>query len=182
MKRFLVGLMVAAMATIGLGSVSAFAAPAQNVSFFAANSGSAHWAPNQSAIMLSETTAPGAYAGAQLMNIGATAPEKAPNFTQQDTVDEPSGASPRFVIAFADGGTIIGYRLQMSTTPQNDPLQWDSMAGHAGYLYNSTYALAVADHSGSVMAAYLVTDSGWEGLAYTNTITNVTYGDNTYAS
>jgi len=180
MKRFLIGLMVAAMATIGLGSVSAFAAPAQNVSFFAHGSGSAHWAPNQSAIMLSETAAPGAYAGAQLMNIGATAPAEAPSFTQQDTVNEPSGASPRFVIAFADGGTIIGYRLYMSTTLQNDPLQWDSMAP---YHYNATYEGALAAHSGSpVVAAYLVTDSGWEGLAYTNTITNVTYGENTYAS
>jgi hypothetical protein len=182
MKRFLVGLMVATTATIGFGSVSAFAAPAQNVSFFAHGSGNAHWAPNQSAIMLSETTAPGAYAGAQLMNIGAIAPEAAPNFTQLDTVNENGGGSPRFVIAFADGGTIVGYRLQMSTLTQSDGLHWDSMGGDAGFLYNTTYALAVADHSGSVMAAYLVTDSGWEGLAYTNTITNVTYGENTYAS
>jgi len=179
MKRFLVSSMVAAVAAIGFGGVAAFAGPAQNISFFHGADGSAHWAPQQAAIVLSETTTPGAYAGAQLMHIDSTAPLVAPSFKDVDNVIGDGGGSPRLVIAFADGGIVMGYRLQMSTSPQSDPLQWDSMVP---FRYNVGYEAALAAHSGSpVVAAYLVTDSGWEGHAYTNTISNVTYGDNTYA-
>ena len=183
MRRFIVGV-VAALTALGFGAgTSVLAAPAANVSFFKGADGNAHWAPQQSAIILSETTTPGAYAGAMLMHVGDEAPSAAPTFTQQDSVSEASGGSPRLVIAFADGGTIYGYRLAMSTSEQNGPLQWDSTGGTAGFLYNAPYDVAVADHAGSsVVAAYLVTDSGWEGQAYTNTITDVTYGDNTYAN
>lgn len=182
MRRFIVSV-VAAVTAVGLGcGTSALAAPAANVSFFTGADGTAHWGPQKSAIVLSETTTPGAYAGASLMHVGAVAPTDAPIFTQQDTVNEAGGGSPRLVIAFADGGNIDGYRLLMSTDPQSTPLQWDSNGGSAGFLYGKDYATALADHGGSpVVAVYLVTDSGWEGLAYTNTITNVMYGDNAYA-
>jgi hypothetical protein len=183
MRKVVVG-MVAALAAISFGAgTSVLAAPADNVSFFHGEDGSAHWGPNQSHILLSETTTLGAYAGAVLMHVGATAPLTAPSFNDVDSINENGGGSPRLVIAFADGGTIVGYRLQMEVTMQTSDLQWDSMQGTAGFLYGKSYTVALADHNGSpVVAAYLVTDSGWEGSAYTNTITNVTYDGNTYAS
>ncbi|HET7421259.1 MAG TPA: hypothetical protein VFL27_12855 [Candidatus Dormibacteraeota bacterium] len=59
-------------------------------------------------------------------------------------------------------------------------LHWDSLGP---FRYDVGYDAAVAAHNGSqVVAAYLVTDSGWEGLPYTNSITNVSYGGNTYAT
>lgn len=179
MRRFVISIVLALTASgLGAGS-SVLAAPAANISFFTGADGSAHWAPRQSAIILSETTTPGAYAGAMLMHVGSTAPEEAPSFSQRDTVTEAGGGSPRLVIAFADGGTIYGYRLSMDTNLQDSALQWDSTAPFA---YNAGYDSALALHSSSsVVAAYLVTDSGWEGQAYTNTITDISYGDNTYA-
>lgn len=180
MRKVLIAL-IAAVSAAALGGGTALAEPADNVSFFHGADGNAHWAPQHSAIVLSETTTPGAYAGAMLMHVGSEAPKDAPNFTQVDSLTEASGGSPRLVIAFGDGGTITGYRLSMSTDPQSTPLQWDSMGGTAGFLYNAGYAAAVADHSGGVVAAYVVTDSGWEGQAYTNWISDITYGDATFA-
>ena len=67
----------------------------------------------------------------------------------------------------------------MSQTAHPGVVQWDSTNPT---LYGVTYSAAAAAHSEStVVAAYLVTDSGWEGTAYTNTITDVMYGNNTYA-
>lgn len=181
MRKLFIGLAMA-LAAIGFGAGSALADPAANISFFTGADGSAHWAPHQSAIILSETTTSGAYAGAMLMHVGDTAPTDAPFFEQQDSIDGNGGGSPRLVIAFADGGTIYGYRLSMSTQFQHSDLQWDSTGGTSGFLYGTTYGAALADHNESaVVAAYVVTDSGWEGQAYTNTITDITYGDNTYA-
>jgi hypothetical protein len=179
MRRFMVGIF-AALTAVGFGAgPSVLAAPAANVSFFAGADASAHWAPRQSAIVLSETTTAGAYAGAMLMHVGDAAPGDAPSFAQKDSVDQAGGGSPRLVLDFADGGTIYGYRLNMSEDSQTSPLQWDSTSPFA---YNAGYEGAKALHAGStVVAVYLVTDSGWEGAAYTNTITDISYGGNTYA-
>lgn len=180
MRRVVIAVFGALLA-VGLSVGSALADPAANISFFHGADGTAHWGPQQGAIVLSETTTPGAYAGALLMHVASVAPATPPSFEQTDTVNESGAGSPRLVILFGDGGTITGYRLFMSTAPQNSPLQWDSMGGRAGFLYNAGYAAAVADHSGGVVAAYVVTDSGWEGEAYTNSISHITYGHNTYA-
>jgi hypothetical protein len=180
MRRILIALF-AAVSAVGFAGGSALADPGANVSFFHGADGTAHWAPQQSAIVLSETTTPGAYAGTMLMHVSSIAPIAAPNFTQIDTVDEAGGGSPRLVLLFGDGGTVVGYRLAMSTTSQSDPLHWDSMAGTSGFIYNGDYSSEVNDHTGGVVAAYVVTDSGWEGKSYTNLISNITYGTNTYA-
>jgi hypothetical protein len=181
MRRILIALF-AAVSAVGFAGGTALADPAANVSFFHGGDGTAHWAPQQGAIVLSETTTPGAYAGAMLMHVASTAPAVAPNFTQVDTTDEASGGSPRLVLLFGDGGTVYGYRLAMSTATQSDALHWDSTGGASGFIYNGDYSVEVADHNGSpVVAAYVVTDSGWEGQSYTNFISDITYGDSTYA-
>jgi|SRR5579859_2460184 len=180
MRRILIALF-AAVSAIGFAGGTALADPGANVSFFHGADGTAHWAPQQGAIVLSETTTPGAYAGAMLMHVGPTAPVVAPNFAQMDTVTEAGGGSPRLVLLFGDGGTVYGYRFAMSTSQQSDPLHWDSTGGTSGFISNGDYSTEIADHTGGVVAAYVVTDSGWEGQSYTNLISNIKYGDNTYA-
>jgi hypothetical protein len=175
LPKYLVGALLAVSASVAL-SVTALAAPPGHLTPFAAGGATVGWTSRHQALVLTEPASGSAYAGAQLKGISGEAPLSPPSFVEWSNLNENSGGSPRLVMQFSDGGTIILYNTAM-TTSRAPASQWDSSGGHAGYLYNTSYSNAVADHSGAtVTGVWVVTDSGWEGYGYTNWVSDLQYG------
>lgn len=179
MRKYLIGALLAGAASL-FAAGPALAKGDGDLSFFTAGGATAAWSAHKAQVVFNEPADPSAYAGATLKGIGTVVPATAPSFTVTSNTPEASGGSPRLVIQFTDGSSIDGYYLTMNDTNPAD-MQWDSNGGTSGYLYNAGYDTALADHSDQTVAsAYLVTDSGWEGTAYTNNITSLVYADKSF--
>jgi len=78
------------------------------------------------------------------------------------TVTGASGGSPRLVIVFSDGGNINlrplawvanAWTREGSGTTTSD---WDNSGGTCGFLYEQTYDVVTACHTGTTVAAAFV--------------------------
>jgi hypothetical protein len=135
------------------------------------------------------------YAGVRLHGVEGPAPANAPSFDYYSTVAGSSGGSPRLHMDFSDGGSIelrpvtlvqntwIREGPASTGSPTSDPtfaINWDNNGGTCGFLYGTTYAIAVACHSSAtVTGVIVVTDSAWlyPPAGYTHYIDNISYGN-----
>jgi len=166
--------------------------------FFTGGEGEAGWvafdpAPegateNASIALTLKTSAD--YAGVELAGFAAEPPETPPSFTFRSSVTNAgSGGSPRLVMLFDDGGKMELRPLSWTADEWVvidgsvvDATQgWDNGGGSCGFLYNTSYATALACHGGAVVTdVFVVTDSAWLYTAgYTHYIDDIAYGGDT---
>ncbi|HMB66413.1 MAG TPA: hypothetical protein VKM96_00470 [Candidatus Bathyarchaeia archaeon] len=122
------------------------------------------------------------YAGAALKGVPGAPPSTPPSFDYYSTVAGDSGGSPRLHIDFSDGGSMDLRPLVLTantwTHVDGSGTLWDNNGGTCGFLYGTTYSIALACHSsGTVTGVIVVTDSAWLFTSgYTHYIDNISYG------
>ncbi len=126
-----------------------------------------------------------AFAGVELLGIDNSAPATGPSFWFYSTVSSAaSGASPRLVMTFSDGGNIalrpLSWTANTWTFVDGSQALWDNSGGSCGFQFGITYAADLACHAGAtVTSAFVVTDSGWLINPYTHLIDNIVYENET---
>jgi len=171
------------------GSTAAAPRTKPNLSFFTGGSGTAGWTASDpgsdldsSAIALGVPgVSPPDFAGVEIKRAGASAPATEPSFKFKSSVfPSASGGSPRLVLLWTDGTSELR-PLTWSTTYQTvggaGLGDWDNNGGTCGFLFATTYTATVACHaSATLVAVFIVTDSGWLVNPYTHFIDEISYG------
>jgi len=166
-------------------SSSAQAASYLGVTLTASGSGaSATWDSAGDPVLTVGTPSSTTYAKAQINSVPTAAPTSEPSF---DT-NAYSAGSPRWVIQFADGDSLFGYPANSGLEGNN----WEVVPAASGACAaltdkpqddTYTHALAFIQNAGcggNVTAAYIIAD-GDQAAGTSDTITNISYDDETLA-